>query len=110
MQTESHAVKRVTGPTPQHKAAVILLRGLRQLPVEEIRPQPVGRQPVPMQQEAVNLIGKDMLLHRHAAVPQRFASRTVCENSTLRSSSPWISSTGDRHVFSDASGDDSHAS
>src|ERR1700761_2784589 len=38
-----------------------------------------------------------------------FASRTVCANSTLRSSSPWISNTGERHVSNDAIGDEFHA-
>src|ERR1700722_17082677 len=41
-----------------------------QFPVKEIRAQPVRCHPVAMQQEVVNLIRKDMLLHRNPTRPQ----------------------------------------
>src|SRR5262249_51875361 len=37
------------------------------------------------------------------------ANCTVCENCTLRSSSPWINSTGERHALIEDKGDEFHA-
>ena len=60
-------------------------------------------------QEAVDLVGEHQLLEPHALLrqPARQIHRLV--ERTLRSSSPWISSTGDFHVAIAATGDDCHA-
>jgi len=58
----------------------------------------------------VRLVRPDDELDVDVALVASFCTRsTVCWNSTLRSSSPWMKRTGDFQVLTAATGDDSKA-
>ena len=68
---------------------------LRKRPRKEVGRCRVGRQPRMPSEEAVDLVRDDEFLERDVRSSSRRARSTVWWKWTLRSSSPWISRTGD---------------
>jgi hypothetical protein len=77
--------------------------------MEEVGGGLQGPHPVPVDQEGVDLVGEDELLHVDVPLPEGSTRVTVSTKRTFRSSSPWIRSTGERQRSIWDMGEDSKA-
>src|ERR1700682_2860637 len=80
-----------------------------QIPPDELLRGPIRLDPLLMRQEAVDLVGEDQLLERDVVRTERLDEHHGFVERTLRSSSPWINRTGERHVSIEDMGEDSSA-
>ncbi|CAN5335885.1 hypothetical protein BH09GEM1_BH09GEM1_27120 [soil metagenome] len=77
---------------------------------EEVERRGVRALPAGMSEEGVDLVGEDELFHVHPCFRSAAARVWVSMKRTLRSSSPWITSTGAFPAFTVERGDDEKAS